>query len=80
MPPARVVDAVTLGTLQEPADPPGRPDVPVIEEFGQSGQQHDAGDDRGFETQQEIEQRAGQETVENQFHRVLVEGGQNLQS
>ena len=73
-----VVDAVALGTLEEVAEPVGRPHVPVVDELGQARSGHRPGGGRGPQAHQQVEDRAREHAVGEDLERVLVEAGDDL--
>jgi hypothetical protein len=72
------VHEVRLGALDEVAHPVWRLHVPVEEQLQQPGQQERECGRRRVEAHHQIEDEQGAEAVDEGLHRVLVEGGEQL--
>src|SRR5262252_8641082 len=73
-----VMHAMALGPLKEKPQPIGRPHVPVVNQFGKPAQQHTAGRRGRTQANNEVKNRARQRAVRENFKRVLVKTGDDL--
>src|SRR5262245_22475488 len=73
-----VMNAVTLRPLKNEAEPVRCANVPVIHELRQAGQKHREGSGLRSHPDSEVEDRAREQTVDDDLERVLVETGYDL--
>src|SRR6266849_932383 len=73
-----MVDAVALRPLESESQPVRRGDIPVIDEFCETAEHHRCRGRSGLDSHSGIQNEAADETVEQDFKRVLVETGNDL--
>ena len=73
-----VMNAVAFGALNPISQPMGCAHIPVIDELGQAGDQHGDRRSERFDTDEQVDDRARDDAVHEDFERVLVEARDDL--